>query len=117
MVSKLSDIQTMEKMVTVWGYLSRHPRASKRDVYRIFNLSEDRTYCPLCTNVAYLHAGEVKFHCADCLLRDFWPGRCYWGNTAYTRWELSGQGSKEASVAATEILKASEQKLKKLEND
>lgn len=125
MKPELSDIETMEKMIQVWGYLSKHPHADKAEAYQVLNLSPDQNNCPLCEKVAYFEKEELKFTCESCLLADFWPGRCFWGraaqahvhwiSTAYIRW-VRGYGTDKAADAALEILEASKRKLEELIN-
>lgn len=121
-MKKLTDIEVMEKMVVLWNYLAQHPDKSKEEAYKVLGLPRDRSMCPCCAAASNFKTQYFfRTKCENCLLKNFWGGFCTGHDTAYVRWlDRDGHVNGSTSLfrtarAAREILKASQDKLKELE--
>ena len=121
-MDKLTAIETMEKMILLWGYLAKpeNVNADKEAVYEVLQLEFDHNFCPCCQYAQSRSKLGSRVDCSHCLLLNLWPTKCIGSTykivTPYVRW-LTGVGRDQATNAAKEILVASQKKLDELRRE
>ncbi len=122
-MDKLTKIETMEKMIMLWGYLAKPENVNedKEMAYEVLQLEFDHDFCPCCQYAqdwSKLNSRvDYRVDCSRCLLLNLWPDRCTGSKlTPYVRW-LTGRGRDQATNAAKEIVVASQKKLDELKRE
>ena len=122
-MDKLTKIETMEKMILLWGYLAKPENVNedKEMAYEVLQLRRDHDFCPCCQYAQNWSKPGSRVDCSHCLLLNLWPAGCtgsksYKISTPYIRW-LTGGGRNQATNAAKEILVASQKKLYELRRE
>ena len=71
MTERMTEIECMERMILLWGYLRKYPKAYKVEAYTALRLSPDRHYCPCCE---YTLDNNISLTtCEECPLLEAWP--------------------------------------------